>query len=592
MNFLKKLLKLLEPVKKQLTWILATSMFFEAFRLLGPYLFKEILDTVSELSKERLNNLIFLIALMFIVYTLINVIDYYLDKKIFNVLISTEKFLLIAAQEKLVFLSLGYHEKENTGSKIVKVQKGVDKLLNLLENFTFEVAPTIFQSVFTFLLMLWFDWQIALVFITAVPIFIIMTHKLNKKLYPLRKKRHDQYEVASGKMTQSIININTVKSFVQEQREIKEYSKIQSSIYEDESKEWKLALRMNFFKNLVINTGRVAVILFGVYKTLNGTMTIGSLVFFITLSEKVYFSLFRISRTYDRIQEATTSVDRLTKLLEQETEVKNPRNGIRLKLKGKIQFDQVSFAYQNEKNKASANKKTKQAISDISFGVEKGETVALVGPSGGGKSTIVKLLYRHYDVSGGKILIDGVELKKLDLPAYRSQLAIVPQEVEIFDVSIAENIAYGNPKRGLDEIKKAAKIANADQFIDEMANGYDTLAGERGVRLSGGQKQRIGIARAIFSNPKILIFDEATSNLDSQSERLIQKSMRDISKDRTVLVIAHRLSTIQSADKIIVIKNGKIAETGNHKSLIEKEGGIYRQLVELQKMGEIIDGKV
>ncbi|MFH1564394.1 MAG: ABC transporter ATP-binding protein [bacterium] len=586
MEFWKKLLKLLEPIKKQLAWVLVTSIFFEGFRLLGPYLFKEILDTISELSKEQFNRLILLVALMFIVYTLINIIDYYLDKKIFNVFLTVEKFLPIQAQEKLVFLSLGYHEKENTGTKIVKVQKGVDNLVRLLSDMMMEVAPTIFQAILTFLLMLWFDWQMALVFSIAIPIFIVMTYKLNKKLYPLRKKRHDQYEVASGKMTQAIMNINTVKSYVQEPREVEEYTDIRNSIYKEESAEWDMMIRMNFLRNMVINIGRVAVILFGVYKTFNGSMSIGTLVFFITLSEKVYFSLFRISRTYDRIQEATTSVDRLSNLLEQETEVKNPRNGIKPKVKGKIDFEHVSFSYHNQKNK-----KTAHAINDINFEINKGETVALVGPSGGGKSTIVKLLYRHYDVLSGKILIDGIELKKLDLPAYRSQLAIVPQEVEIFDVTIAENIAYGNPKANLDEIKKAARIANADQFINEMANGYDTLVGERGVRLSGGQKQRIGIARAIFSNPKILIFDEATSSLDSQSERLIQKSMRDISKDRTVIIIAHRLSTIQNADKIIVVKDGKIEETGDHKSLIEKKGGVYRRLVELQKMGEIVDDK-
>lgn len=592
MDFWKKLLKLLEPVKRPLAWILITSIFFESFRLLGPYLFKEILDTVTKISIENFNRLIFLIALMFIVYTLINIIDYFLDKNIFNVLLSIEKLLPIQAQKKLVFLSLGYHEKENTGSKIVKVQKGVDKLVSLLADLAFEVAPTIFQSILTFLLMLWFDWQIALVFFVAVPIFIIMTYRLNKKLYPMRKKRHDQYEVASGKMTQSIININTVKSFVQEKREIKEYSNIQNSIYQEESKEWNMLLKMNFFRNLVINIGRAAVILFGVYKTFNGEISIGSLVFFITLSEKVYFSLFRISRIYDRIQEASTSVNRLTKLLEQEPEIKNPNNAIKLELSGKIRFENVSFSYQNEKNSLSVgggkNKKRSQALQDVNFEIQKGETVALVGPSGGGKSTVVKLLYRHYDVSSGKILIDDVDLRRLDLPTYRSQLAIVPQEVEIFDVSIAENIAYGRPNCTLEEIKKAAEIANADEFIRNMARGYETLVGERGVRLSGGQKQRVGIARSIAGNPKILIFDEATSSLDSESERLIQKSMENIAKNRTVIVIAHRLSTIQNADKIIVIKDGKIKEIGEHQNLIKRENGIYRQLIELQKVGEIV----
>jgi ABC-type multidrug transport system fused ATPase/permease subunit len=216
-----------------------------------------------------------------------------------------------------------------------------------------------------------------------------------------------------------------------------------------------------------------------------------------------------------------------------------------------------------------------------------GSMTALVGPSGGGKTTLARMVYRHYDPVEGEVLLDNRNLKDYDLYAFRRFIAIVPQEVEVFNTSVRENIGYAKPDAGLEEIQAAARIANAEEFILNLKDGYDTLVGERGIKLSGGQRQRIGIARAILANPKILIFDEATSSLDSHSERLIQEAMDKISKNRTVIVIAHRLSTIKKADKIIVLEKGRVVEEGNHYELAAVEGGLYRKLLKLQEMGEV-----
>ncbi|NMB48338.1 ATP-binding cassette domain-containing protein, partial [Candidatus Kuenenbacteria bacterium] len=287
----------------------------------------------------------------------------------------------------------------------------------------------------------------------------------------------------------------------------------------------------------------------------------------------------RLSRTYDRLIENSTGVERITGLLaEKSVLINKPQITTAEHIKGQIEFQDVSFAYHQDSHF--------QALNKIDFKIKPGETIALVGPSGGGKSTIVKLIYRHYDVTGGKILIDGHNIKDYDLYAYRSELAIVPQDVEIFNESIRENIAYGRPEATQEEIDQAAQIANID-FIPCLENGYDTLVGERGIKLSGGQKQRVGIARAVLSSPKILIFDEATSNLDTHSEKLIQKSIENIARKQTMIIIAHRLSTVVNADKIFVVKDGRIAESGSHEELLKNKDGIYTELLRLQAVGEL-----
>jgi ABC-type multidrug transport system fused ATPase/permease subunit len=212
---------------------------------------------------------------------------------------------------------------------------------------------------------------------------------------------------------------------------------------------------------------------------------------------------------------------------------------------------------------------------------------ALVGPSGGGKTTSARMIFRHYDPQKGAVLLDGEDLRKYDLPSFRKQIAIVPQDVEVFNNSIKENIAYARPGASFAEIKKAAQIANAEEFINNLEKGYDTEVGERGIKLSGGQRQRIGIARAILADPKILIFDEATSNLDSYSEKLIQEAMEKIRKNRTVIVIAHRLSTIKKSDQIFVLEDGQLVEKGTHTQLAQEKCGLYRKLIDLQKLHQV-----
>jgi len=338
-------------------------------------------------------------------------------------------------------------------------------------------------------------------------------------------------------------------------------------------------MKYNLLRTLVINLARTTVLFFGIYLILKGSVTVGSLVFVISISEKALISLFRISRLYDQIMESSEPVARLFELRKETSEVKNSLNSFKPKnIQGEIEFKKVSYAYSDNSRKA---------LKEISLKIKSDSMTALVGPSGGGKTTLARMIFRHYDPQKGEVFLDGKNLKKYDLYAFRRFISIVPQDVEVFNESIAKNIAYAKPKITLEKIKQAAEIANADEFINNLEQGYETEVGERGIKLSGGQRQRIGIARAILANPRILIFDEATSNLDSYSEKLIQDAMEKIRKNRKVIVIAHRLSTIKKSDQIFVLEEGKLVEQGTHNELAQEKCGLYRKLINLQKLNQV-----
>lgn len=578
-EFWAKLWSILQPFQHRMIWLFVMVAFFESTRLVSPYILKLVIERIENFDPSQINQLFNLIGFMLAAYLFSTIIHFFKDKRIFRFLLDMEFELPIILQKKLVSLSLGYHERENTGNKIIKIQRGVDKLIELMINASWEFWPTVTQIVFTFVLMLYFNWQISLIFVFFIPIFILITIKMNRLVNPLRENRHKEYENASGILGQSIINIYTVQSFVQERQETKKYTGVRKNIFDIAQAEFAHVLNFNFLRSLAVDFGRASVIFYSAYLAATGSISIGSLVFFITLSETAYHSLFRISRTYDRLIESSTAVERITKLLDEKSQIINqPKIPLTKPLSGKIEFQHVSFSY-------DAKSKT-PALKNISLDINPGETVALIGPSGGGKTTVVKLLYRHYDVTRGHILVDGHNLKDYDVHDYRSNLAIVPQDVEIFNTSLKGNIAYGQTTATFDKIKQAASVANID-FISKLDKGFNTIVGERGVRLSGGQKQRVGIARAVLSKPSILIFDEATSNLDTHSERLIQASIEKISKKQTMIIIAHRLSTVIGADKIIVIDKGEIVESGTHQELLQNKGGLYTDLLKLQAIGEL-----
>ncbi len=578
-QFWQALWRLLSPFSRLIYFIALVTVVGSVLDLAKPYILKLVIDGLYNFQVTDLRFLLWLIVLYLGSDQIRSVLQYFTDISILKLLVKLEYHLGLKAQSKLLELSLGYHEKENTGGKIVKIERGVDRISTLVNNIGWEVAPTLVQLLFTVPALFWADWRIGLSFLFFSPLFIFITYWSNQRMYPVRKEIYRSYEVASGKMAQAIININAVQSFVQEGREFSEFDKIKAGVRDNENKQWGWMMKVGLGRNIIVDIGRAAVLFLGVYLVYMGEISVGTLIFAFTLSEKAYASTFRLSRFYDRMEEGREGVNRLLTLFGAESDIKNQAEAVpATKIDGEIKFDQVSFLYNESANKA---------LDNVSFKVSSGSTVALVGPSGGGKTTVARLLYRHYDPVQGRVLVDGRDIREFELFSYRRFLAIVPQEVEIFDVSVRENIAYARPQASQEEIEAAARVANAEEFILKLTHGYDTLVGERGVKLSGGQRQRLGIARAILANPKILIFDEATSNLDSESERLIQDALSHIGRNRTVIIIAHRLSTIKQADKIIVLENGRVAEQGSHVELAHVSGGLYAKLLKLQELGVV-----
>jgi len=578
-EFWSKLWSLLSESRKLIFIILSFTVLAAVLDLVKPYIVKVVVDHLTNFNKEDLGFMAILIGFFFISDQARSWVSYLNNVKILKLSVDVEYYLAIRAQKKLMFLPLGYHEQENTGNKIVKIERGVNRIITLIENISWEVVPTFIQIIISLIVLFWSDYRLGLPLLILAPLFLYLTHRTNKQMSPRRKEMYKKYEEASGKMTQSIININAVQSFVQEEQELNNFDKVKKDIQKNEHFQWSKIMRSGLMRNGIVDFGNAAVLMIGIYLVYQNEITVGTLIFAFTMSVNSYSALFRLSRFYDRMEEGKEGVRRLMELFSAKSDLVVKKNAIKpCDVIGQIEFKEVTFNYGGSK---------KSALNKVSFKIEAGKMTALIGPSGGGKTTIARLIYRHYDPLGGQVLLDGHDLRDYDLYGFRRFLAIVPQEVEVFDVSVRENIAYAKPDATQAEIEAAAKTANAHEFINKLDKGYDTLVGERGIKLSGGQRQRLGIARALLANPKVLIFDEATSNLDSQSEALIKDAMAKIAKNRTTIVIAHRLSTIKKADKIIVLEEGEVVEEGSHLELAHIKGGLYSKLLKLQELGEI-----
>jgi ATP-binding cassette subfamily B protein len=325
-------------------------------------------------------------------------------------------------------------------------------------------------------------------------------------------------------------------------------------------------------QGFILLFGLLVVLYLGITQTINHILTIGDLVLLVTYMVNLTAPINTLGFVYRQIKDGIVDLDGMAQILQVNNSVQEPVNPVEIKNPaGSVSFENIDFAYENKR----------QVLHNINVDIKSGKNIAFVGPSGVGKSTIVKLLFRFFDPTGGKILIDGIDLKNLDKQTRRKLFAIVPQEPALFNTTIGENILFGKPNASQSEIVKAAKLASIDKFIEGLPDKYNTVVGERGVKLSGGEKQRVAIARAIIRDPKILVFDEATSSLDSKSEKAIQESLESVSKGRTTIAIAHRLSTIANSDTIYVLDKGGVAEFGTHKDLINRNG-LYTKLWKIQ----------
>lgn len=572
-NILRRMWRLIRPFRAKLPLVLGLILTTQLLQMIPPFLFGRVVDAVGHAAQR--GELVRLIAFMTLTAAAISGINVGRNFAIFGFLLRVEQRLPVMAQEKLMSLSLAFHERAHSGATSRKVQNGCDRFTDLIANCFFEFVPTLFQTAATFIVLLCQDWMVGCLFLPSIPAFLATTHWVNHRVRHLRVRRFEGYERATENLVQSLTNIHAVQSFTNEKLELDRHRDIRNDVFQTESKEWRMVSAFNFVRDAFIILGQASVLctitLFRDQSQLSG----GSLVMMYTLASTAYYSLFRLSRLYDRGAEWAEAVRRLTNLFAEVPSVRDPDWPVALPhVKGTIRFDHVSFDYGNDRD----------VLRDVSVEIPAGATVALVGPSGCGKSTFVNLLLRHYDPAEGVITLDGHDLRSLSRRTLRQHMAVVDQHVGIFSRTLFENIAYGKPDATEDEVLAAARFAQVDAFARDLQQGYHTHVGERGMKLSGGQRQRVGIARAILANPSILILDEATSSLDSFTEAEIQRDLAVLSRGRTTIIVAHRLSTIRHADRIIVLEDGCLTETGTHEELLKRQGS-YALFYDIQMNG-------
>ena len=479
--------------------------------------------------------------------------------------------------QHLYNLSLRYHLERKTGALTRDLERGAQSVSSILNYLTFNIIPVTVEFVLVAgILFVNYDWQFAVVTFSTVVIYIIFTLMVTEWRMVYRLKMNEMDSQASMQAVDSLINYETVKYFGNEKLELNRYDATLGEWEDAAVKSQTSMSALNFGQASIIAVGVTCIMVFAANGVVEGRMSLGDLVLVNAFLIQLFLPLGFLGIVYRQIKYALADMDRMLRLLDKEPEIVDQPNAKDLLLKqGEVRFENINFSYNTDR----------QILRDISFTIAPGKKVAVVGPSGAGKSTLARLLFRFYEVDDGKIVIDDQNIAAVTQQSMRAAIGIVPQDTVLFNDTILFNLSYARPAASEAEIINAARKAHIHHFIESLPDGYETVVGERGLKLSGGEKQRVAIARAILKDPRILIFDEATSSLDSHAEMEIQKALKAVAEEHTTLVIAHRLSTIVDADEILVLENGKIIERGQHQALLEKQGA-YARMWELQLQEE------
>jgi ATP-binding cassette subfamily B protein len=471
-------------------------------------------------------------------------------------------------------MSLRFHIDRQTGRITRDIERGERSVMILADYAIFSIIPSLVECLLAFAILInGYHWSFFAVAFLALVSYVIFTMYVTEWRTKQRKLMNEYESAASACATDSLLNFETVKYFGNEKWEAKRY--------DEKLEPWrKVAVRneqsmslLNFGQQFFVSAAVVILLWKAAAGVAAGELSIGDLVLVSTLMLQLYAPLHFLGFIYREIRQALADTERLVVLFERKPEIEDAPDARPFKVKnGEVRFENVSFSYNNDR----------EILRHITFTVPAGRTVALVGPSGAGKSTVAKLLFRFYDVTGGRITVDGEDIRLVPQKNLRESIGIVPQDTVLFNDTLAYNISYGKPDSAPEEIERATRLAQLSGLLELLPRGYDTVVGERGLKLSGGEKQRVAIARVLLKQPKLFIFDEATSSLDSGAEKEIQKALDEISVSNTTLVIAHRLSTIVNADEIIVIDKGVITERGKHAELLERSG-LYAEMWHLQQ---------
>ena len=473
--------------------------------------------------------------------------------------------------EKSMRLSIGFFNKQSTGVLMSRILNDVGSMQGGVANIVTGLFRDGFSIVALLCVIFYRNWQLAIISFMVIPATILPAQLIGKKIKRLAKYGQEKMGDISSVLQETFSGIKIVKAFGVENSEISRFKNSNLEYYSFTRRGIKYNALTAPVMEFLTSIGVATVIWIGGSTVISGKMTSAEFFSFITAMALVYGPLRKLVNSYNELQRALGSAERVFEIIDQVPDIVDPPNPVTVtSVSGKVDFENVSFGYDDE-----------PVLQNISLNAEKGEVIALVGPSGGGKTTLVSLISRFYDVKAGAIKIDGIDIRAMRIADLLRHIALVDQETILFNDTIANNLRYGKSSASDAEVEAAARAAYAHDFIMEMPDGYQTNIGDRGVRLSGGQRQRLCIARAILKDAPILILDEATSALDTESEQMVQQALENLMQNRTTFVIAHRLSTVFKADKIVVMENGEIRETGKHAELLAKDG-LYRRLYEMQ----------
>ncbi|WP_342506293.1 ABC transporter ATP-binding protein [Sporosarcina sp. FSL K6-2383] len=577
---IKRYMKFVKPYNWLILFTIILGVIKFAIPLFMPLLIKIIIDDIIDsdiLSKAEMTQQLFYwlggtALLFFIVRPPVEYYRQYFAQYVSNKILYDIRQVLYGHLQKL---SLNYYSNTRAGEVISRVINDVEQTKNFVMIGLMNVWLDLATILIAIAIMLTLDIPLTIVTLLAFPFYAYSVKHFFGKLRELTRKRSQALANVQSYLHERVSGVSVIKSFALEDKEQKNFDEVNGQFLDKAIDHTKWNAKAFAVVNTITDVAPLLVLAYAGYQVINGSLSLGTMVAFIAYIDRLYSPLRRLVNSSTSLTQSFASMDRVFDLMEEKYDITDKENAIELPaMSGKIEFDKVCFSYEQD---------GQVVLNNIDFTVNPGETVAFVGMSGGGKSTVISLIPRFYDVTGGAVRIDGHDLRDVTVKSLRDQIGIVLQDSILFSDSVKSNILMGNPDASDEEVIIAAKAANAHDFIESLPLGYDTKVGERGVKLSGGQKQRIAIARVFLKNPPLLVLDEATSALDLESEALIQESLERLASDRTTLVVAHRLSTITHADKILVIDAGELKEMGTHEELMVNKG-IYYGLFQVQML--------
>lgn len=569
----------LKPHKRDVFILLLLSTISSLSAAFLPYAFGRILDTIKSndfitFGGQNIPQAIAIIAAWFLIKMISDLANWRLDVKNEQLSAILDGEYIVKGFGKLFELPMSFHKTRKVGEIANRISRASGWLYSIVNAVLIDLMPQFFSIFIGLVIVFYIKALFGALLLSAIFIYSLILIRVAPKLTGLQERMHKAYNRAYGDAYDAIANIQPIKQATAETYEKRKlYNVFQLKAVKFYNEYIAIWQSFSQIQKILISFTQLSIFVFSYILISQNQLTLGQMVMFVGYGAMVFGPFMALGRNWQTIQNGLVALQRSEKILSLPSESYHVKGSLILDdIKGDVEYNNVYFNYEGKK----------QVLKGIDFKVKAGEIIALVGESGVGKTTIIDLLSRFYEPAKGKILLDGHNIKDLNLTFLRKQIAVVPQEVILFNDTIKNNIRYGNFNAAENEVKKAIQLAHADEFIESFPKKYNQIVGERGIKLSVGQKQRVAIARAILRNPKILVLDEPTSALDAISEKYVTEALEELMRGRTTFIIAHRLSTVRKADKIIVLDKGRVVEIGKHDELIQKPDGIYRKLYELQ----------